>query len=171
MSFLLDTDICSAYLRNHPLVSNRFVQYGGQLHTTIITFAELQVWAKRKKASAKLLQSVLDMRQVVYVLPIDDSIAEKFGDIRAGRLDVGLHAPPMDMLNAATALVLLRAGREYGSITLEADARHLLTDVWTSAGVIPVSAFPRAAKPPSARYSAKVTQRPGRLCRKRSCSI
>ncbi len=105
MSFLLDTDICSAYLRNHPLVSNRFVQYGGQLHTTIITFAELQVWAKRKKASAKLLQSVLDMRQVVYVLPIDDSIAEKFGDIRAGRLDVGLHAPPMDMLNAATALV------------------------------------------------------------------
>lgn len=39
-------------------------------------------------------------------------------------------------INAATALVLLRAGREYGSITLEADARHLLTDVWTSAGVI-----------------------------------
>lgn len=39
-------------------------------------------------------------------------------------------------INAATAWVLLRAGRDYGSITLEADARHLLTDVWTSAGVI-----------------------------------
>jgi cation diffusion facilitator family transporter len=39
-------------------------------------------------------------------------------------------------INAAVARVLLRAGRQYSSITLEADARHLLTDVWTSAGVI-----------------------------------
>jgi cation diffusion facilitator family transporter len=34
------------------------------------------------------------------------------------------------------ARVLLRAGRRYNSITLEADAHHLMTDVWTSAGVI-----------------------------------
>ena len=39
-------------------------------------------------------------------------------------------------INLAVALVLLRAGREHHSITLEADGRHLLTDVWTSAGVI-----------------------------------
>jgi cation diffusion facilitator family transporter len=39
-------------------------------------------------------------------------------------------------VNLGAALVLLRAGREYHSIALEADARHLLTDVWTSAGVI-----------------------------------
>ena len=38
--------------------------------------------------------------------------------------------------NAACAWVLLRAAREHRSITLEADARHLLTDVWTTAGVI-----------------------------------
>lgn len=31
---------------------------------------------------------------------------------------------------------LLRGAREHRSITLEADARHLLTDVWTTAGVI-----------------------------------
>jgi len=30
----------------------------------------------------------------------------------------------------------MRVGREYRSITLEADAHHLLTDVYTSAGVI-----------------------------------
>jgi cation diffusion facilitator family transporter len=30
----------------------------------------------------------------------------------------------------------LAAGREYRSITLEADAHHLMTDVWTSAGVM-----------------------------------
>lgn len=40
------------------------------------------------------------------------------------------------LINLAVALSLLRAGRRHGSITLEANARHLLTDVWTSAGVI-----------------------------------
>jgi cation diffusion facilitator family transporter len=39
-------------------------------------------------------------------------------------------------INFAVALVLQRAGKAYDSITLEADAQHLMTDVWTSAGVI-----------------------------------
>jgi cation diffusion facilitator family transporter len=39
-------------------------------------------------------------------------------------------------VNFAVARVLLAAGRRHRSIALEADARHLLTDVWTSAGVI-----------------------------------
>ncbi len=39
-------------------------------------------------------------------------------------------------INLGTARVLLAAGREHRSITLEADAHHLMTDVWTSAGVI-----------------------------------
>ena len=39
-------------------------------------------------------------------------------------------------VNYATARVMLRVGREHDSITIEADARHLLTDVWTSAGVV-----------------------------------
>ena len=39
-------------------------------------------------------------------------------------------------INGGVALVLLRAGRRLKSITLRADAHHLLTDVWTSVGVI-----------------------------------
>jgi len=39
-------------------------------------------------------------------------------------------------VNLAVARVLMRVGREFRSITLEADAHHLLTDVWTSVGVI-----------------------------------
>ncbi len=39
-------------------------------------------------------------------------------------------------LNGAVAAVLLRVGRQHRSITLTADGRHLLTDVWTSAGVV-----------------------------------
>jgi len=39
-------------------------------------------------------------------------------------------------INLATARILLSAGKRYNSITLEADGRHLMTDVWTSAAVI-----------------------------------
>jgi cation diffusion facilitator family transporter len=39
-------------------------------------------------------------------------------------------------INFWVARVLLDGGRKYRSITLEADARHLMTDVWTSAGVV-----------------------------------
>jgi cation diffusion facilitator family transporter len=39
-------------------------------------------------------------------------------------------------LNGGVALVILRAGRRLRSITLRADAHHLLTDVWTSVGVV-----------------------------------
>ncbi len=39
-------------------------------------------------------------------------------------------------VNLAVALVILRAGKRSHSVTLEANAQHLLTDVWTSAGVL-----------------------------------
>jgi cation diffusion facilitator family transporter len=39
-------------------------------------------------------------------------------------------------LNGLVALVLMRAARRFHSITLRADAHHLLTDVWTSIGVV-----------------------------------
>jgi cation diffusion facilitator family transporter len=60
-----------------------------------------------------------------------------------------LHPQPLDMpalglgltgvataLNLGVALMLMRAGRRSGSITLEADGQHLMTDVWTSLGVM-----------------------------------
>lgn len=40
------------------------------------------------------------------------------------------------LINLFAARELMQAGRAYNSITLEADAKHLMTDVWTSAGVI-----------------------------------
>lgn len=38
-------------------------------------------------------------------------------------------------INFATARALIRAGKTHDSITLDADGRHLMTDVWTSCGV------------------------------------
>jgi cation diffusion facilitator family transporter len=71
------------------------------------------------------------------------------GLITAAAIERLLHPRPLEQVgaglavNAAAAVVnlvvariLLAAGRAHRSIALEADARHLFTDVWTSAGVI-----------------------------------
>lgn len=39
-------------------------------------------------------------------------------------------------VNAAVALIMLRVAKQQDSIVLEADAHHLMTDVWTSVGVV-----------------------------------
>ncbi len=40
------------------------------------------------------------------------------------------------MVNFGVSVVLMRAAKQYDSITLKANAHHLMTDVWTSAGVL-----------------------------------
>ena len=53
------------------------------------------------------------------------------------RLDWGLGLSVASaVLNGLLAWAMLRAARGHRSIALEADARHLLTDVWTSVGVV-----------------------------------
>jgi cation diffusion facilitator family transporter len=53
------------------------------------------------------------------------------------QLDIGLVISVIAaLLNLFVARTLLRAGKQYRSVALEADARHLMTDVWTTAGVL-----------------------------------
>lgn len=40
------------------------------------------------------------------------------------------------VVNLIVGQIILRAGKQYNSIILEADGKHLMTDVWTSAGII-----------------------------------
>jgi cation diffusion facilitator family transporter len=49
-------------------------------------------------------------------------------------LGVGLSAAS-SVVNGVLAVAMRRAARAHDSIALEADARHLMTDVWTTAGV------------------------------------
>ena len=53
MSFLVDTDIGSVYLKGNGSVTNRFVQYGGRLNISTVTLGELFAWALRAKASPR----------------------------------------------------------------------------------------------------------------------
>jgi len=52
-------------------------------------------------------------------------------------VDIGLALSlASSALNGGLAWVMFRAAREHRSMALEADARHLVTDVWTSGGVV-----------------------------------
>jgi cation diffusion facilitator family transporter len=64
-------------------------------------------------------------------------------------VDRFLHPTPLDslglglavstvgtLINLAVGVLLIRTGREHRSVTLQADGKHLITDVWTSVGVV-----------------------------------
>jgi tRNA(fMet)-specific endonuclease VapC len=61
MSFLLDTDTCSAHLKQRGNLTHKFLQYMGRLHVSVITLGELFTWALRAKAPPQRLQSLLDL--------------------------------------------------------------------------------------------------------------
>ena len=103
MSFLLDTDICSAFLKGDHRVGNRVIQYGGRLHVSAITVAELFTWTLRSKAPSSRRQGLLELLDGVVLLDVDRAVSHKFGEIRASQLDRGLSTPQMDLLIAATA--------------------------------------------------------------------
>jgi len=105
MRFLLDTDICSAHLKQKGSVSNRFLQHTGGLCISTITLGELYAWGLRASASPKRLQGLKDLLSDVIVLDVTDEVAEKFGQLQAALLDAGTPAPGMDLIIAATALV------------------------------------------------------------------
>jgi tRNA(fMet)-specific endonuclease VapC len=105
MSFLIDTDICSAHLKQKGPVSNRFLQYTGGIHVSTLTLGELYAWAMRAAAPPARLQGLREMLRDVKLLDVTPEVAEKFGELQAGLLDAGTPAPGMDLMIAATALV------------------------------------------------------------------
>jgi tRNA(fMet)-specific endonuclease VapC len=105
MSLLVDTDTCSAYLKGNGVVFDRFLQYAGQLHVTVITMGELYDWALRAHASPKRLLSIDGLLKEVTVLEVDLTIARKYGELPAGSRDIGQPAPELDLFIGSSALV------------------------------------------------------------------
>jgi len=65
------------------------------------------------------------------------SVARIFHPTSIDHVAIGVTVTAIaSVINLVVGRRLIRAGVDYGSITLEADGRHLMTDVWTSAGVI-----------------------------------
>jgi tRNA(fMet)-specific endonuclease VapC len=105
VSFLVDTDICSAYMKGDHHVWQRFMQYRGQLHVSAVTVGDLFTWALRAKASPKRLPTLLDLLNDLTVLDVTTDVGRTFGALRAVLFDAGQATPDMDLLIAATALV------------------------------------------------------------------
>ncbi len=105
MSFLIDTDICSAYMKGLGKVTNRFLQYGGRLYLSTVTLGELCAWSMRATAPPHRKLQLLNLLRVATVLDIDGLVAHRFGDVRAWQLDHGVPSPLLDLLNASVALV------------------------------------------------------------------
>jgi len=122
MSFLLDTDICSAYLKNDPSVVRNVMLHFGSLHVSVISYGELLTWALRAKAQPARLRGVRDFLAAMSVEDVDATVAEKFAELRAGLLDQGRAVSEMDLLNAAIALVrnltmVTHNNRDYAEVT------------------------------------------------------
>ena len=105
MNFLLDTDICSAFMKGNGKIQNRCIQHGGQLAISVATLGELYTWVSRAKAPAERAQGLKDLLSDVVVLDANFDIAQKFGESEAAMLDRGLAIREFDLLIAATALV------------------------------------------------------------------
>ncbi len=53
------------------------------------------------------------------------------------QIDLGLSISFVaSLINLIVAQILIRVGKKHHSITLEADGKHLMTDVWTTVGII-----------------------------------
>lgn len=117
MSFLVDTDICSAHLRENHRVSGRFQQHSGSIYVSVITVGELLSWAFRLSTPAKYRIAVEELLSDLIVLNLDGEIARRFAIIRSVLLDQSKPAPPTDLFIAATAL-------EHGLALVTHNTRH-----------------------------------------------
>lgn len=74
---------------------------------------------------------------IAAVLIIYAAIPRLFNPKPLESLGIGLwFSVGATLINFAVAIILSRAGKRLNSIVLTADSRHLMTDVWTTAGVI-----------------------------------
>lgn len=83
MSFLLDSDICSAYLKNDPIVVPRMMLHYGGCQVSVVTMGELLAWARRKNAPPARGPGVDALLNACTILIANEAIGERFGFVRA----------------------------------------------------------------------------------------
>jgi tRNA(fMet)-specific endonuclease VapC len=106
MSFLLDTDTCSAHLKRPAGLMHRFVQHSGGLYIPTIVLGELYTWAYHRQNPMPVLQRIEnDLLPDVHVLDFDSDCAKEFGKVRGQLLRQGISVSRMDLMNACVALV------------------------------------------------------------------
>jgi predicted nucleic acid-binding protein len=104
MSFLLDTNICSAHMRRPGGVAHRFIQHSGRLFMPTIVLAELYAGAYILDSPERILRGIHELQKDVGLLDFDEGCAGEFGKLRGTLKRLGIHRNPVDLMIAAVAL-------------------------------------------------------------------
>jgi predicted nucleic acid-binding protein len=104
MSYLIDRDICMAFLRNVRRVVNRFVQHRSELHLSVMTIMSLEMWLLRVRTPVRHATGYQALLQNVTIVDVNDPIAHRAAVIgnRLQGLQPGLNTTQLVL--AATAL-------------------------------------------------------------------
>ena len=106
MSFLLDTNVVSRYLKRPGALAHRFMQHSGRLYVSSVALAELYVWAFGKPNPASTLAAIdVMLNDEVQRLDYNDDCARAFGRLRVEMRPRGLSVNPVDLLIASVAIV------------------------------------------------------------------
>lgn len=119
--YMLDTNIVSCLLREHPAVARHVIAAPiTSLCISAITEGELLFGLARRPDAKRLHIAVREFLRRVDVLPWDSTIAEGYGVVRAAMQRQGKNLAPLDLLIAAHALgidaVLVTNDRAFGQV-------------------------------------------------------
>lgn len=105
MRYMLDTNICSYVLKNHPVaVKLRFDEVGaGNICISTIVLSELYYGAARHPDGVVIRREIDDFVSRLVILAWDESAADHYGSIRSTLEKAGTPVGAMDMLIAAHA--------------------------------------------------------------------
>jgi tRNA(fMet)-specific endonuclease VapC len=105
MRYMLDTNICSYILKNHPTaVKQKFEEVGaGNICISAIVLAELYYGAARHPKGVVIRREIDNFISRLVVIPWDENAADHYGAIRASLEKAGTLVGAMDMLIASHA--------------------------------------------------------------------
>ena len=105
MRYMLDTNICSYILKNHPApVKTRFEELGSDtLAISTVVLAELYFGAARHSQGIAIRRDIDDFAMRLSVISWDEAAADHYGAIRAALEKKGTPIGAMDMMIAAHA--------------------------------------------------------------------
>jgi len=105
MSYLLDTNIVSAYIERPTAPAHRFTQHWGRLNIPTMVLAELHAWANLRPNPASIIGPINVLLPALGILDFDSVCADEFGRLRCQLVRRGVTVDPADLVIASTALV------------------------------------------------------------------
>lgn len=118
MKYLLDTDIASYYLRGKFNLLEKFREAGyDNLRLSIISVAQMQVLAHKRKYSAINFPRIEELARLAAVLDVDRTTWKHYSSLRAETELVGKPRGELDTLQAGLA-------RQHGLIMVTHNRKH-----------------------------------------------